>query len=282
MRLDDPVERWLPGLLPSGERITVRELLNHTSGLIDNNDIGHAPAVYIAQVRDPALRARLVRIERRWAADPALRVPAELWVELAAWLPLLSAPGTQYHYSNIGYAVAGMIAEQVGREPLETLFERRIIQPLGLRSAAYDPQGEITGPHARGYSVASDGERVDATAWHGGIGAEGGIVANAEDEAGFLKGLMRGELLRPSELADLKTTPASISSDYALGLVVAQSGCAGTAYRHGGAGAGFKTSVLTSGDGTRVAVLLANGNRENDPEYYALVDEAARRLYCAA
>ena len=119
MRLDDPVERWLPGLLPSGERITVRELLNHTSGLIDNNDIGHAPAVYIAQVRDPALRARLVRIERRWAADPALRVPAELWVELAAWLPLLSAPGTQYHYSNIGYAVAGMIAEQVGREPLD-------------------------------------------------------------------------------------------------------------------------------------------------------------------
>ena len=66
--------------------------------------------------------------------------------------------------------------------------------------------------------MASDGERVDATAWHGGIGAEGGIVANAEDEAGFLRGLMRGELLRPSELADLKTTPASIGSDYALGL----------------------------------------------------------------
>ena len=94
MRLDDTVERWLPGLLPSGNRITVRQLLNHTSGLIDNNDIGRAPAEYLAQVGDPALRARLVQVERRWAADPELRFPARLWVEFAAALPLLSAPGT--------------------------------------------------------------------------------------------------------------------------------------------------------------------------------------------
>ena len=94
--------------------------------------------------------------------------------------------------------------------------------------------------------------------------------------------LMQGELLRPPELVALKRPEASIGSNYALGFLVAQSGCAGIDYEHGGAGAGFKTSVLTSGDGKRVAVLLANGNRENDPEYYALIDQAAKRLYCAA
>jgi hypothetical protein len=61
-----------------------------------------------------------------------------------------------------------------------------------------------------------------------------------------------------------------------------QSGCGDVAYQHGGAGPGFKTSILVSGDGGRVAVLLANGNRRDDPAYYARIDEAARRLYCAA
>ena len=282
MRLDDTVERWLPGLLPAGDRITVRQLLDHTSGLIDNNDIGRDPAAYIARVHDAALRARLLRVQRRWAADPTIRFPARLWVELAAALPLLSPPGARYHYSNIGYEVAGLVAEKVGDRPLARLYEERIVRPLALTGAAYDPQGEITGGHARGYQVSAAGEQVDATAWHGGIGAEGGIVASAEDEARFLTALMRGELLRPAELAALKSPPSSIGSAYALGVLVVQSGCAGTAYHHGGAGPGFKTSVFVSGDGSRVAVLLANGNRRDDPAYYARIDDAAKRLFCAA
>ena len=71
-------------------------------------------------------------------------------------------------------------------------------------------------------------------------------------------------------------------SAYALGLVVVESGCAGVVYQHGGAGPGFKTSVFVSGDGSRLAVLLANGNRRDALAYYAQIDEAARRLYCAA
>ena len=282
MRLDDTVERWLPGLLPDGDRITVRQLLDHTSGLIDNNDIGREPSAYVARVRDTALRARLLQVRRRWAADPTLRFPARLWVEFAGALPLLSSPGTHYHYSNIGYEIAGLVAEKVGGLQLAGLYDERIVRPLGLAGAAYDPQGAITGAHARGYQVSAAGERVDATAWHGGIGAEGGIVASAEDEARFLTALMRGELLRPAELAALKSPPSSIGSAYALGVLVVQSDCAGTAYHHGGAGPGFKTSVFVSGDGNRVAVLLANGNRNDDPAYYARIDDAAKRLFCAA
>jgi hypothetical protein len=94
--------------------------------------------------------------------------------------------------------------------------------------------------------------------------------------------LMQGQLVRPAQLAALKTSAAAIGSAYALGFVVARSGCAGIDFEHGGAGAGFKTSVLVSGEGKRVAVVLANGKRVNDPGYYALIDASAKRLYCAA
>lgn len=282
MRLDDTIARWLPGLLPDGDRITVRQLLNHTSGLIDNNDVGAAPARYISRVRDSALRAELIRIERRWAANRALRFPALVWVKFAAALPLLSEPGSRYHYSNIGYEIAGMVAERVARAPLATLYEQQIIGPLKLARAAYDPQGEIDGAHARGYQTNADGTRVDATAWHGGIGAEGGIVADAADEARFLVALMQGKLLERAQLAALKSPAPLIGSNYALGFAVVDSGCAGIDYEHGGAGAGFKTSVVVSGDGRRVAVVLANGNRRNDPAYYTLIDATAKRLFCAA
>ncbi len=282
MGLDDTVERWLPGLLPDGGRITVRRLLDHTSGLIDNNDISRAPAAYIAVVGDPELRARLTRVRQRAAADPAYRFPARLWVELAAWIPLQSEPGTRYHYSNIGYEIAGMVAEKVADRPLARLFAERLIEPLGLTETAYDPQGPIAGPHARGYQTSAEGTRIDATDWHGGTGAEGGIVASAADEGRFLRALMDGTLLGPAERTALKTPAVGAKSAYALGLVVVESGCAGVVYQHGGAGPGFKTSVFVSGDGSRLAVLLANGNRRDALAYYAQIDEAARRLYCAA
>lgn len=280
MRLGDTVARWLPGVLPYGGRITVRQLLNHTSGLIDNNDIGRDPARYIRQVRDPALRAELLRVAGRSAENPALRFPALLWARFAAALPLLSTPGTRYHYSNIGYEIAGMIAEKAGSSPLPGLYRERLIRPLALTSAAYDPQGEIRGPHPRGYRVEPDGTLVDATAWHGGIGAEGGIVADAADEGRFLTALMSGRLLRAAELAALKTAPA-IGSSYALGLTVDRTTCTGIAYQHNGGGPGFKTSTFVSGDGTRVAVLLLNGDTvDNRADVTAYA--AAKRLYCAA
>jgi D-alanyl-D-alanine carboxypeptidase len=114
LRLDDTVAHWLPGVLPYGDRITVRQLLNHTSGMVDSNDIEQVPALYLRRLHDRALRARVLRLSARLRRDPGLDVPPSLWVELAAALPLERPPGTAFHYSNIGYDVAGMIAERAG------------------------------------------------------------------------------------------------------------------------------------------------------------------------
>jgi CubicO group peptidase (beta-lactamase class C family) len=84
MRLDDRVARWLPGLLPYGNRITVRQLLNHTSGMVDTNDITHNGPFYIRQVKDPRLRARLLAVGRYLEKDQGYAFSPHLWIEFAA------------------------------------------------------------------------------------------------------------------------------------------------------------------------------------------------------
>jgi D-alanyl-D-alanine carboxypeptidase len=277
--LDDTVERWLPGLFPDGGRITIRELLNHTSGLIDNNDISARPEYWLSRIADPKLRARLVKLAADLAADPDTVFPTMLEIRAAAALPLLSEPGTQWHYSNIGYQTVGVIAAKAGGAPLAELYDRFIIRPLGLTSAAYAPGGPIPGPHPVGYAVLPGGKAVPASDWGaGGLGAEGGIVADARDEAAFLVALMRGELLPAAEL-DALETPAVTSPGYGLGTGVGQT-CAGQTFTHNGGGASWASSVAVTADGDRVAVLLLNGRRTDDAasDYYA----ALIKLFCSA
>jgi D-alanyl-D-alanine carboxypeptidase len=280
LRLDDRVERWLPGVFPYGKRITIRQLLSHTSGMIDNNDLASRPAYWFARIQDRSLRARLTRLAAALAENPATEFSPRIEVEAAADLPLLFEPGLGYHYSNIGYIAAGMIAEKAGSVPLAQLYDRFIIEPLGLKSAAYAPAGAIPGPHPVGYSVRPDGKALPATNWgSGALGAEGGIVANAQDEARFLVALMQGRILSQPFLKQLET-PSAASGTYGLGTGVDET-CAGTAYAHNGGGAGWASSVAVSGDGERVAVLLLNGRATSDGAD-ANTATALLELFCAA
>jgi D-alanyl-D-alanine carboxypeptidase len=279
LHIDDTVARWLPGLLPYGKRITVRQLLTMSSGLIDNNDIvnasDRAQRLYLANVKDPRLRAELRATAARVAEDPATAVSEGLWIRWAAWQPLLFTPGSGYHYSNIGYDLLGLIAVRAGGKPLRQLYRERIFVPLGLDATAYDPQGPISGSHAHGYAIRPDGRRVDTTSWHAGVGAEGGIVSNAEDTGIFLSRLMQGTLLDPLQRAVLT---GEVLQGGAL------SGCAGRAYGWSGGGSGYKTEVWVNEVGTRVAVLLLNARHMDTAQ--AGADEAAHAamvdLYCNA
>jgi D-alanyl-D-alanine carboxypeptidase len=271
LRLSDSVERWLPGLLPYGNRITVARLLTHTSGLIDNNDVAKNPDAYIADVADPAVKEQLLRVKRRLEQTPMLEFSPLLWIQLASFQPLLAEPGTLYHYSNIGFEILGLIAVRAGGGNIHSLYRERLIEPLGLRNTAYDPQGPITGEHARGYAVAPGGPLTDMTGAHAGIGAEGAVVSNAEETGRFLVALMQGKLLGPEQLERMKTSGFWSGGE--------PTGCGGVAYGHSGAGAAFKTNVWVSGDGRRVAVLLLNGRGNAAAD--ARAGAAMTRLYCA-
>jgi D-alanyl-D-alanine carboxypeptidase len=272
LSLGDTVDRWLPGLLRAhGKEITLRQLMSDSSGLIDDNDFRSAPSAgdaYLARVGDPKLRAQLRAIAARIRANPAARV-SPLWaIRLAAWQPLVAAPGTAYHHSNIGWNIAGLIAAKASGKPLPLLYRERIFQRLRLRRTAYDPQGPIAGTHAKGYELAVGGTLIDTTARHFGKGADGAIVTDAKDEATFLMGLTNGTLLHPSIVGELGAGDPS--------------GCGGPPVHSGsGAGDGYKSDVVYAVDGSRVAVLLLNGRRPGETGLTSAA-AAASDLYCAS
>jgi len=280
LSVGDTVDRWLPGLLPYGDRITIRQLLTMSSGLIDNNDFNNAPpglrVIYVERVKDPGLQAELRAAWSRAHDNPATVVSETLWVRWAAWQPLLFTPGSGHHYSNIGYDILGLIAERAGGEPLATLYRERIFQPLGLDSTAYEPQGPMSDPHAEGYGIEPNGAQMETTDWHWGVGAEGGIVSNAGDTASFLTALMRGRVIDEHELAGMRGENLWLGGDY--------SGCADPVFGWSGGGSGFKTEVWVNEDGSRVAVLLLNARHYDTAQPAA--DQAAHDtladLYCGA
>jgi D-alanyl-D-alanine carboxypeptidase len=280
LRLRDTVERWLPGLLPYGDRITILQLQIMTSGLIDNNDLRNTSAIgrrtYLARVKDAKLRTELLATLTRAEKDPAAVVPETFWIRWAAWQPLRFRPGGGYHYSNIGYDILGLVAARAGGEPLPALYRERIFQPLGLHATAYEPQGAMSDPHARGYGIEPNGMQTDTTDWHWGVGAEGGIVSNAKDTAVFLTALMHGKLLDRQQLEAMKAGSLWGGGEW--------SGCAGQAYGWSGGGSGYKTDVWVNDDGSRVAVLLLNARHFDtaQPGADQAAHDALTRLYCAA
>jgi CubicO group peptidase (beta-lactamase class C family) len=126
--LDESVERHLPGLLPQGRRITVRQLLNHTSGLYDYLEDAPAQARFVGDVR-----------------------PRQT-VALAASRPLGFAPGTSWAYSNTGYQILGLMIERATREPLGRVLARRIFVPLDLRHTSFEPPPRVPKRVAHGYA----------------------------------------------------------------------------------------------------------------------------------
>lgn len=285
LRVGDTVEKWLPGLLPYGSKISIRQLLTMSSGLVDDNDlVGGDPEHaaehfrhYIARVKDPQLRAQLTALAKRLAANPAITFSPMLWIRFAAAQPLLFEPGMGYHYSNTNYELLGLIAEKAGGKPLATLFDEQLFRPLGLGRTAYDPQGPITGAHAHGYLRLQSGKLIDTSDWHPGIGAEGGIVSDAEETGAFLVALMNGTLLDRAHVMNLQLGDLWGSHF----VPAANSGCAGDAYGWSGGSYGYKTNVWVNGNGTRVGVVLFNGRLENAAGD-AAAQKTLQRLYCAA
>jgi D-alanyl-D-alanine carboxypeptidase len=197
--LDHSVEHWLPGLVPGGEQISVRQLLSHTSGLPDY----FTDALIARAHRDPS---------HYWS-------PQELVAE-ALRLPRRFAPGApgRWAYANTNYILLGLIIEQVTHHPLEQELRQRIIVPLGLRSTALSPPSADPGDLAHGYGGGADRTALNMSlAW-----AAGGLSTTVEDLTRFTQGLMWGALLQPASLgAMLACAPTGSpwgGADLAYGL----------------------------------------------------------------
>ncbi|MFD9942610.1 serine hydrolase domain-containing protein [Nonomuraea sp. NPDC059023] len=201
LSLDDTVDKWLPGLVTGngndGGTITIRHLLNHTSGIFNyGNDKEE-----FAKFSGPAwLKHRYDAYTPEQLVKIGLRNPRSF-----------EAPGDGFVYTNTGYILAGMIVEKVTGRTLAKEISRRIVRPLRL-TGTYLPGTEtkIRGSHPRHYSTlfaAEDDAKVyDVTDQSATTGwAAGGVVSTLGDLRRFAGALLRGKLLPPAQQREMFT-----------------------------------------------------------------------------
>ncbi|MFG1782456.1 serine hydrolase domain-containing protein [Rhodococcus oryzae] len=253
--LDTSVEHYLPGIVAGngndGNRVTVRDLLQHTSGLTDYLAPGGAKP---EDVKPGQLRI---------ATDDepvGHYTPTEL-VKIAMALPPGPAAKNEAVYSNTNYILLGMLIEKVTGRPAAQEIATRIIDPLGLKDTYFPGSGEtqIRGPHANGYHRIGE-QQVDVTvgdvSWADTAGA---MVATGADLNTFFAALLRGDLVSQDRLAEMKRTvpfDRGPKDAYGLGLVRVHSSCGKEIWGHGGGIPGFGTSGGVDANGRAVTLTL--------------------------
>ncbi|MFD7830928.1 serine hydrolase domain-containing protein [Kitasatospora sp. NPDC059803] len=234
--LDDRLESLLPGAVPNSADITVRELLNHTSGVAD-------------YTQDPAFNS----YDQNWLdSGRYTSYSPQDQVDLADKYPPAFRPGQDWQYSNTNYALVALIIEHLTGHSWNEEVERRIIRPLGLTGTSmplYSPV--IPGPHAHAYLKLDSGP-ADVTALNPSMaGPSGAGISTTADLTTFIRALLGGRLLRPAELAEMqKTTAPGGGQAYGLGLQRVDTPC-GAFWGHAGGIPGYSTMMLGSLDGTR-------------------------------
>ncbi|MFD5915430.1 serine hydrolase domain-containing protein [Kitasatospora sp. NPDC058201] len=266
VELDAFVDTYLPGLVRGdgldGRNITVRQLLQHTSGLPEYVD------------RDFALSHKDYYSEPRELLDRALAQKAHF------------APGTKWEYNNTNYLLAGLIIQKITGRPLGEEINRRVVDRLGLRHTYFPAPGDRTihEPHPKGYARATeDGPLRDYTELDPSWGwAAGAMVSTPGDLNRFFSGLIGGRLLKPELLAQMRTTvPApevGAGVGYGLGLISTPLSCGGVAWGHGGTIPGYRTGGGVTEDGRAVSIAVTVlPTHVVDQHADALVDSALCR-----
>ena len=274
MSLDDTIAQRLPDLPDAWGDVTVRQLLNHTSGLPDFTEF---------EAFGEAVRASLEE------APP----PAEL-VAYVEDEPLVFPSGTQYQYSNTDNIVVGLMIEAVTGQSYTDVLTEEVLEPLGLDDTSLPTGTEMPDPYIHGYQIDDEGQYEDVTnitdaqwAW-----ASGGVVSTPEDLNDFIRGYVEGELYSDEvreEQQDL-FIPAGASepngpgdNSATMALFRYQTEC-GTVYGHSGNTFGYTQFAVASPDGRRSATVSISLQRtqKDDPGQKLDVYTAQKRVWDAA
>jgi D-alanyl-D-alanine carboxypeptidase len=242
--LDTTLGESIPGVLPAAEAVTLRQLLQHTSGLPE-------------YIQVPAFGEQL-------NADPARYFsPTEL-TAFVRDLPLEFAPGSEYHYSDTDNIAAGLMEEKASGLSYEQLLARRVFGPLGMRDSSLPRTVKMPRPYLHGYDVApaERPEDVSELLNPAGAWASGGIVSTPFDlkrfAAGYVPTMLRathsgGGSFRPGS----SSPPGPGKNSAGLGIFRYLTGC-GTVYGHTGSFPGYRVFLAASANGKRSVVFVAS------------------------
>ncbi len=200
LALDDELSQFVPDFPLQGRTVTVRHLLNHTSGIPSYTDIGE-----------------------EWRAKWPLELTHEELLALVAGKPFKFEPGASWSYNNSGYYLLGMVLEKVSGKSYAQLVLDELAVPLGLERTRYDSNVELIKNRAQGYTM-RDGTKVnDQMIGMNQPGAAGGLLSTAGDLARWMVALRGGKVVSPESFAAM--TEGTKSGDgtgknygYGLGL----------------------------------------------------------------
>jgi D-alanyl-D-alanine carboxypeptidase len=271
--LDDVVAGHLPefGL---DERITVRMLLQHTSGIFNFTGEYYPDGTFAPGI--PATTAGREWVEGRFRTYR----PDEL-VRLALSKPARFAPGTDWSYSNTNYVLARLLIEKVTGRSLAEEMQRLILGPLGL-SGTVQPSSEtdIPEPHAHAYyRYEEDGQErtVDVTrhdpSW---ISSGGDMISTTRDLHTFISALTGGRLLPEALLAEMCTPEPK--AGYGLGVFVQEAPGGGTVITHNGGAAGHAALMYSTPGGTTTLTAALNYADDAGLSLAAAFQQATQRL----
>jgi len=264
LSLDDSVEKWIPGLLPNGEEISVRDLLGHRSGLYEYEEDSRVLAPYLK-------------------GDFGYTWKPEELIGIANEHQPTAEPGGDVVYSNTNYTVAGLIVEEATGNSLGTELEERIFEPLELDSTSFADDSPLESPYARGYLGGGE-ELVDVTAvspshyW-----AAGNLVSDASDVARFYEALFAGELLDEDSMEAMNEFAVeSPGLERGLGIARGETEC-GTWTGHDGSVPGYD-AVARHLDSGRQVVILVNtvtiGDQVGSPKAQKAMSEVVESAAC--
>ncbi|GAB3972224.1 serine hydrolase domain-containing protein [Actinoallomurus acanthiterrae] len=279
--LDQSVQHYLPGLLPASyPKITVRQLLDHTSGLPGGGSLGEPQG-------DP----------NQWFVDHRFDswTPQEIVAD-AVKNPMEFAPGTRQHYNGTNYFVAGLLIEKITGRSYAHEVQRRILRPLHLRGTyvldRHDPR--LPGSHSHGYvAVTTNGKTVldDVSEQSPYPWAEGGIISTSADLTHFIRAIFQGRVVPRSVLGAMFTVPNVEYADknncnigpgagracYSAGLMRVTMPNGVTGWGKTGSRPGYTSGMFATRDLRRVLVYSMNptGNKDGSESPYVLKIAAA-------
>ncbi|MET8248453.1 serine hydrolase domain-containing protein [Streptomyces sp. NPDC005202] len=262
LSLDDTVDKWLPGAVRGhghdGRRITIRQLLNHTSGIYNYTaDETFARTHFL---KDGFFRHRYDTLKPEALVEAAMSHKPDF------------APGTSWNYSNTNYVLAGMVIERVTGHAYTEEIRRRIIDPLHLKATSL-PGTRVTVPHPsrRAYSKLAEtttGPTYDVTDLNPSLASSAGeMISDSADLNRFYTALLRGGLLPPHQLKEMKTTveiDGVPNSAYGLGLIDHTLSCGVHVWGHDGGIHGSTSSAVTTADGHHALSFNFNADWTGD------------------
>lgn len=237
LTLDETIQEYLPQI-PGADKITVRELLSHSSGLYDYED-------------QPFMRSVVANPLKSWN-------PKDL-IDLAVSRPAVFSPGSSCAYSNTNYVALGIIIEQVTGNALGQEITKRIIEPLGLSATEFPTGPDITGDYSRGYTdlngpgQLSDVTRMDMS-WDWAAGA---MISDVADLEAWVRVLGKGNLIsdemQKERMQFLDMPEFDNMASYGLGIMKV-----GPLIGHSGADPGYNSSMYYLPEKDALIVVLFN------------------------